>query len=199
MIEFVRDQRIAFEVHLGDEPLRKSGAEHREVDVGRPPAVDAVAEGIGARLDGAEEIIAVVVGQHPAATAEIGIDRRNVGVVAMPIAAAGVGLPDLDQRISYGTAVAIENMAMNDGLLADRLAVLGVVQDKVVIERAELIAGECRTGDFRQRVLQRPERNSRRSQDACLVDGREGGGMDIPVALVKFMFGRHRNPLASRA
>src|SRR4051812_23623522 len=110
--------------------------------MGRAPAVDAIAEGVGARLDGAEEIIAVVVGHGAAAAAEIGIDRCDIGVVAMTVTAAGIGLPDLDQRVANGAAVAVEDMAVDDGLFTDRLAVLGVVQEQVVIECAQLVAGE---------------------------------------------------------
>src|SRR5258708_36221926 len=99
--------------------------------MGRTPAVDTIAKRIGARLDRAEEIITIVVRQHPAAAAEVGIDRRNVGVVAMAIAAAGVGLPDLDESIADRMAIAVDDVAMNDGLLADRLAVRGVVSGEV--------------------------------------------------------------------
>src|SRR4029077_20105387 len=37
------EQRVARELHLGDQPLGKGPAEQREVDVGRPPGIVVVA------------------------------------------------------------------------------------------------------------------------------------------------------------
>ena len=44
------NQRVARKVHLGDQPLRESGSEDREVDVRRPPRVAMVAPRIGPGL-----------------------------------------------------------------------------------------------------------------------------------------------------
>src|ERR1700704_2372267 len=121
------------------------------MDVGRPPTVDAIAKRIGARLDGPKEVIAVLIRDHPAAAAEIGIDRRNISIVAMTIAAAGIGLPHLDKRIGHRPAVAIEHMSVDDGLFADRLTLLGIVEDEVVIERTEFLGRKYRAGDLGQR------------------------------------------------
>ena len=76
------DQRVALEVHLGDQPLREAGAEHREVDVGRAPGIEEVAPGVGPGLDGAEVVVAVGVGQRAAAAAEVRVDRREVAVTS---------------------------------------------------------------------------------------------------------------------
>ena len=62
-------------------------------------------------------------------------------------------------------------MAVDDDALADRQAVLGVVQDQVVVQRAELVVAEHRPGDFGERVLQRDQRLAA-AQDAGLVAGR---------------------------
>ena len=99
------NQRIALEIHLRDEPLRPAVARDRVVDVRGTPVVDAVAPRVGAGLDGAEEVVAVRVGQRAAAAAEIRIDRRDVPVLLVPVAAAGVRLPDLDQRVAHRPAV----------------------------------------------------------------------------------------------
>ena len=61
-----REERVAREVHLGDQPLGEVGAEQREVDVRRPPGVVVVAPRVGAGLDGGEPVAAVVVGQAAA-------------------------------------------------------------------------------------------------------------------------------------
>src|ERR1700735_2971173 len=118
------------------------------MDVSRTPAVDAIAEGIGARLDGTEEVIAVVVRQQPSAAAEIRIDWRDVGVVTMAVAAASIGLPDFDQRVGDRAAIAVQHVTVNDGLLADRRTGLGVVQDQIMIQRSKFVARKSRTRDF---------------------------------------------------
>src|SRR6267154_611053 len=157
----VGDQRIALEIHLGYQSLRKAGSEHREMDMGRPPAVDAIPERVGAGLDGPEEVIAPVIGQHPAAATEIRIDRRDIGVVAVAVASAGIGLPDFNERVGYRLAVAVEDIAVDDRLLADRLALLGIIEDEIVIERTEFIGRKDRSGYLGQRVLQGPKRDAR--------------------------------------
>src|SRR6476620_9010531 len=135
----VGDKRISLEIHLGDQPLRKAGSEHREMNVSRPPAVDAIPKRVCAGLDRAEEVIAALIGQHPAAAAEIRVDRRDIGVVAVAVASAGIGLPYLDERVGYRLSVAVEYVAMDDRLLADRLALFGIIDDEIVIERAEFV------------------------------------------------------------
>ena len=47
-----RDQRITLEIHLGDQPLAEGGAEDREMDMRRAPAVVGIRPRIGARADG---------------------------------------------------------------------------------------------------------------------------------------------------
>ena len=81
-----------------------------------------VAERIRARLYRTEGIVAIVVGDHPAAAAKIGINRRHVSVVPVAVPAAGVGLPYLDQRAGHTTAVPVEHATMHDRPFADRLA-----------------------------------------------------------------------------
>ena len=44
------DQRVAFEIALGDQALREPGSENRHMDMRRPPIIDPVAPGIGARF-----------------------------------------------------------------------------------------------------------------------------------------------------
>jgi hypothetical protein len=45
-------------------------------------------------------------------------------VDGMDIAAAGIGLPDLDQRVRHAAAVFVEHMAVHDDALAERLALV---------------------------------------------------------------------------
>src|SRR5580692_3096108 len=123
------------------------------MDVSRSPAIDAIPEGIRARLDRSKEVIAPLVGQHSAATAKIWINRRDVSIVTMAIASASIGLPYFDQGIGYRLTVAIEHVAVDDRLFANRLTLFGIVEDEVIIERTEFVRRKCRTGHLRQRVL----------------------------------------------
>ena len=163
------DQRVALEVHLGDEPLHPAVARDRVVDVRRPPVVDAVPPRVGAGLDRAVRVVAVLVGEHPAAAAEVGIEGADVLVPLVAIAAAGVALPDLDQRVLDRPAELVVDVAVDDDALADRHAVLGVVEDQVVVERAELVGAKDRRRHFGERLLQRDQRQLRAAQDARLV------------------------------
>ena len=123
------------------------------MNVGWPPAVDTISKGISARFDRSKKVIAVHVGQHPPATAEIGVDGGDISVVAMAIASTRIRLPHFDQRVGHRLTVAIENIAMNDGLFSDRFTGLGLIIDQIIIERTKFVGRKCRTGHFRQRVL----------------------------------------------
>src|SRR2546425_12819108 len=109
------------------------------MDVGRPPAVNAISKRVCAGLDRPEEVIASLIGQHPAAATEIRVDWSDIGVVAVAVASAGIGLPYLDERVGYRLAIAVEYVAVNDGLLTDRPALFGVIEDEIVIERTEFV------------------------------------------------------------
>jgi hypothetical protein len=53
----------------------------------------------------------------------------------MPVTTARIGLPYLDQCARYRAAISVGDPAMDDDPLADRIGTMGVVQDKVIIER----------------------------------------------------------------
>src|SRR6266478_5638014 len=126
------------------------------MDMGWPPAVDVIAKRISARFDRSKKVITVLVSQHSPATAEISVYRRDIGVVAMAIASTGIRLPHFDERVGHRLTVAIENVAVDDGLFADRFTGFGVIIDQIIIERTKFVRRKYRTGHFRQRVLQRP-------------------------------------------
>src|SRR5713226_4917623 len=135
----VRDEWIALEIHLGYQSLRKARSEYRKMDVRRPPAVNAIPKRVCAGLDRPEEVIAPLVGQHTTAATEIRINRSNIGVVAVAVAPAGIGLPHFDERVGYRLAIAVEHVAVDDRLFADRLTLFGIIEDEIVIERTELV------------------------------------------------------------
>ena len=57
----------------------------------------------------------------------------------MDVAARRIGLPYLDECVGYRLAIAVEYVAVDDRLLADRLALLGIVEDEIVIEWTEFL------------------------------------------------------------
>ena len=89
-----------------------------QVDVRRPEDAD---QGVRDRLDGAEIVIAVLVAQRAPAAAEVGIDRSQIGVLLVAIAAGGIGLPDFDQRVSNRRAGAVIDMPFHHDALPARL------------------------------------------------------------------------------
>ena len=177
------DHRIALEIHLGDQPLRKAVAEHRKMDMRRAPVVGAVRPRIGSRLDGAEGVRAVLAGDGAAAAAEIRVERRQIAFLLVPVAAAGIGLPDLQQRTGNADAALVEHAAVDDDARPDRrFARRREIVDQVVVELAEHAMAEHRSGDLRQRVVERQQRPPRRAQHRRLVAGREGRRVPVAVA-----------------
>src|SRR6516225_3434926 len=131
------NQRVPLEVHLRYEPLRERMAGDRIVDMRGPPIVRVVAPWIRSRLDRAEEVMAVLVGERTTAAPEVRIERRDIAVVRVPITAASVRLPDLDQRIPDRPRVLVEDITVHDDALADRQAALRAIQDEIVVEGAQ--------------------------------------------------------------
>ena len=66
------------------------------------------------------------------------------------VAAAGIGLPEFDQRVGHAAAVFIQHMAVHDDALAERLAV--VLDGEIVIVLAHRLVAVDRPGQFRQRM-----------------------------------------------
>jgi len=117
-----REQRVAGEVHLGDQPLREFRSEHREVDVGWAPSVAVVPPRIRPWLDRGEAVASVVIGQAAADAGEVGVDRGRVLITLVDVATAGVGLPDLDELTSHRPSVAVDHPAGHHYPFADGFA-----------------------------------------------------------------------------
>ena len=129
------------------------------------PGIDVVAERISAGLHRAKSIVAFVIREHAATAAEIGIDGREIGVVLVPIASAGVRLPELNKGARHAETGLVAHMAVHDNALADGLPGFRVVEKKVVVERPEFVRLKDRAGDFGQGVCKdqsgmRGERNT---------------------------------------
>src|SRR5215831_531934 len=117
-----REERVAGEVHLRDEPIGERTAEERKMDVIRAPGVRVVAPRVCARLDGDERVSAVVVRERAAATAEVRVERRAVLVDDVAVATGRVRLPDLDELAPERPTVRVEDATADDDPLSERLA-----------------------------------------------------------------------------
>ena len=143
------EQRVVGKVHLGDQPGSDGRPHQREVDVRGPPGVGMVAPWIGPGLDGHEPVFAVAVGAGLADPEEVRIERRRErGLPPVHVAAARVGLPDLDQRVRDRITVLVEHSARDDAALADRLAAGSGVGREIGIVLTELRPTRTRTRGF---------------------------------------------------
>src|SRR5262249_1908943 len=116
------------------------------MDVCRPPAVHEVAPRIRGRFDGAKVVVALRIRYRATAPAEIGVERRNVAIVLVAISSTRIGLPEFDQYVRHRSGVLVLDLAVYDDPLADGLAVLRIVEDKIVIERADVVVAKHRAG-----------------------------------------------------
>src|ERR1700736_4695825 len=101
------------------------------MNMGRPPGVVMVAPGIRAGFHCYETPVAFAIGLRAAGAGKIRIERRGMLVADVDIAAAGIGLPDFEQRIRHAAAVFIQYMTVYDDALAERLAF--VLDGKIVV------------------------------------------------------------------
>src|SRR5213076_2704310 len=92
---------------------------------------------IGAGLDRDEFVAAIGIGGGAASTGEIRIERCWMLVALVVVAAAGVGLPDLDERVGHRPAVFVEHAPVHDDALAERLA--GMLFGQVVVARPDAV------------------------------------------------------------
>src|SRR5690242_20374412 len=104
------------------------------------PGVIVVAPGVGARPDRHETVAALGVGQHTPVAREVGVKRRSVRVVLMPVAAGRVALPDLDQGVRDGPAVLIQHAPTHDDALAERLTAM--LAGEVAVARSHVAIAE---------------------------------------------------------
>src|SRR5262249_7044588 len=104
------------------------------------------------RLDGHKTVDAFVVGQGPACSAEVGVDRGGMLIFRMPVSAGRIRLPNLDQGVRDGTSVAVEHTSCNNNALAERFACM--LDRKVIVVFTNLLVTVNWSGDFRQGVRQ---------------------------------------------
>ena len=108
------EERVAGEVHLGYEPAPERRSEQREVYVRRAPGVVVILPGISSRLYRHEPVAAFAVGEASPRPREVRVERSRVLVQMVCVASGGVGLPDLDEAVTYRASVTIEHTSRDD-------------------------------------------------------------------------------------
>src|SRR4051795_4682062 len=146
-------------------------AEHREMDVCGAPGVMMVAPGIGARLDRDKAIVTRGVAHGAAGARKVRIERSRMLVADVNVTAAGIGLPDLDQRVRHAATILVAHMAVHDDAFAERLA--GVLGGEVTVALAHGLVAVDRAGQLRQGMAHRDQGLVRRALDRALALGRQ--------------------------
>jgi len=72
------DERITFEIQLGNQARGNRGATDGDMDMRRAPIVGTVAPWVGAGLNGWENVVALPVCQRPAKAAKMGVEGGQV-------------------------------------------------------------------------------------------------------------------------
>src|SRR5690348_13995721 len=120
------------------------------------PGVVVVAPRIRARLDSDEPIAPLAVCQDAPAAREVGIERRIVRVVPVPVASGRVGLPDLDQGLRDGAAVLVQHATGDDDALTQRLA--GMLAREIIVVWPDVVIIEYGSRDLGERMRQEDQR-----------------------------------------
>src|SRR5689334_10592127 len=124
----------------------------------RTPVVHAVGPGVRTGLDRLEPIEAVFIRDRAAKSAEVRVERRQIGFLLVAIAPAGIGLPELHKRTADTEPTFVQNATVDEDALADwPLTRLGVIHDEVVIEFVDDAVTEDRPRDLAFRTLQRKQ------------------------------------------
>jgi hypothetical protein len=97
----------------------------------------------------------------------------------MGIAAGGIGLPEFDQGVGDGTAIAIEQAAGDDDALTEGLT--GMLGGQVAVPRLDGTMAEERTGELGEGVGQQDEGLGGMAVCGGVVLGGVKRRMDLPI------------------
>src|SRR5262249_47324602 len=102
-----REEAVTWKIHLRDKTRQERVAEHREVDVVRPPRVVVIAPRMGARFHRDETIVTLLVADRPPSSGKVRIERPRMMADIVDVAPAAIRLPYLDERVGNRTLVLI--------------------------------------------------------------------------------------------
>src|SRR5215471_2818061 len=137
------------------------------MNMGGTPRVVVIEPWIRARFDGYEPILPGLTSQCAASPTEIRIQRSGMLVLGMSVAACGVRLPNLDERIRNRPTVTVQNASADDDPLAEGFT--RVLHSQVVVFLPYLFMPVDRSGNLGQRVRQKNQRLERRALPGCLI------------------------------
>src|SRR5690554_6300333 len=102
-----------------------------------PPRIGMVSPGIWARADCHEFILAVVIGNHATGTGKIWVKRRRMLITLVNITSGSICLPHLDELITHGATLAIDDLAGDRNALPQWFSV--VVQGQIRFNRGNIV------------------------------------------------------------
>ena len=138
---------MALDITLGDELFLTFDSDG-EVDV-------RCARPVGHGLDGAEHILAVGSSEESSEALEVTIPLGRIAGLGVEIGAVVVRLPNLDQSVTHGVAVFVEDATGQPSDLTDRWRDTVVQDDQVVIGIERQLVGIKRPLGLLRRARQR--------------------------------------------
>ena len=160
----------------------------------RTPIIHLIAEGIRPGLYRAKDISPIAIRQAAPTAAEIRINRTDIAVIAVAIFSRSIRLPKLHQHAAQGTRIAVQHAAMDDDALTNREALLGVIQDQIIVAWAKLLGAKDRARQIGHAGLQGKRRARGAAEHAGLVDRRNRQRMLRQIALDEILL-THQAPL----
>src|SRR5918996_6414754 len=118
------------------------------MNVRRSPRVRMVQPGIGARLNRQEAIFTLLTGHAASGTDKIRVQRRIVLIHFMMVTAGCIRLPDLDQRVGYGSLVLVQHPPDDDKPLAHGFGARPGIAREITVSLLNRLMAEERTRDF---------------------------------------------------
>src|SRR5262249_48103287 len=108
-----------------------------------PPTINVIAPGIGARLNRAEVVVALFVGQRTSAASKVWVDRSKVSIIFVAIPPAIVAEQKVNETIRQVLAVRAESLRWDNKALSGGTPPLAIFLTRRVVERAVSAVAEA--------------------------------------------------------
>jgi hypothetical protein len=142
-----REQRIAFEIKLRNQTLGKAMSEDRKMDMRRVPGVHAIRPRIRLRHNCPKLVFSIRSRNDPPATAKVGIKRRDIAFLVVPIPPARIRLPNLNQRAPGAPPEFVMHQGIDNDPRTDRAFAVEIVDQVGVVVHQQAMT-ECRACDL---------------------------------------------------
>src|SRR5579884_1756157 len=118
------------------------------MDVGWTPGIGVILPGISTRPNRQKPIDPLCIGQTPAHTQEVRIERSRPLIPFMEVAASRIGLPDLQECIRHWIATVVEHTTGHNDTLTNRLPPSPGIAGEICIFRSNGTDGRSGTGQL---------------------------------------------------